>query len=280
MEITLSIPMLDYNIQLARVIYNILKRAELTQNLSGEMRDHLHTCQQCCLSIIRICNSYKVLITAKNQTPVTSPVNFNVCELVQGLLDAFSETLSTYCDIDIRFQPKINPYTSICIDQKLFEITVLNILYLFVRNRVPGSSAPLKLTVYVNETRDDITLHIRSRKPDKKPTRTTKHKAQLNSVMNSLLRFDEEGFTELSLDLAKWAATSAHGRLEWETLKDSIRYDITLPKFSGNTNILGATIPYRKSDELYLETFSEFNLVSELEKVEGLLSFVEDLKLW
>ncbi len=280
METTLSIPMLDYNIQLARVIYNILKYAELNQNLSGKMRDYIHTCQQCCLSIIRICNSYKVLLATKKETPVTSPVNFNVCELVQGILDAFSETLSAYRDTDIRFQSKINPYTSICIDQKLFEITFLNILYLFVRNCTPGSSTPLKLTVYVNETRENITLHIRSRKPVKKPSRTTKHKARLNSVMNSLLRFDEEEFSELSLDLARWAATSAHGTLEWETLKDSIRYDITLPKFTGNANILGSTVPYRKSAELYLETFSEFNLIAKLEEVEGLLSFVEDLELW
>ena len=266
METNLSISMLNHTIQLARLIYNILKRTELQLNLTNDVRDGLHTCEQCCLNIIRTCNSYKTLSSSEKDVPITNPVNFDVCDLVQGLLKAFSDTLSSYCETDIKFYPKLRPYTSIRIDQKLFEITVLNILYCFVKNRAPRTSGPLKLTVYVTETYDNITLHIRGRYSDKDKPDSPDLKSELTSKLSSFLCFDDEEFVELSLKLAKWAVSFAQGSLECKNLKNSTRYDITFPKFTGSTTFLSSTCSYRPSREMFTETYSEFNLESLLEK--------------
>ena len=278
MEVNLNISLLNHTIMLARLVYNILIRAELREDLSGAMRDYIHTCQQCCLNIIRTCNSYKTLLTANEKVPSVKPVNFDVCNLVQGLLDAFSETLSAYCDTDIKFYSKLRPYTSIRIDQKLFEITVLNILYCFVKYRAPGTTEPLKLTVYVTETYDDITLHIRGRNAVAKDSETSKLKSELNSILSDFLCFNEEEFIKLSIDLAKWAVSSAQGSMEWEDLKTTTRYDITFPKFTGSATTMGSTRTYRPSKEMFTETCSEFNLEAMLEKLIGLLSPMEDSK--
>ena len=279
MEATLSPSMVNHTIQLARLVYNILKYMELDKNLSNAMRDCIHTCEQCCLNIIRTCNSYKNLLTSENSLPMTNPVNFDVCDLVHGLLDAFSDTLSSYCETDLKFYPKLRPYTSIRIDQKLFEITVLNILYCFVKYRVPGSSGPLKLTVYVTERREDITIHIRGGYSDKSKNQAPEIKSELSSVLSRFLCFDDEEFIDLSLELAKQAVTFAQGSLECKKLKASTRYDITFPKFTGSTSYLGSTRSYKPSKEMFTETYSEFNLETDLKKLIDILSFTEDLKL-
>ena len=267
--------MLNHTILLARLIFNINKHAEQSDNLSGVMRDYLNTCQQCCLNIIRTCNSYKNLLPENGDMPFTNPVNFDVVDLVKGLLDAFSNNLSAYCETDINFYSRLRPFTSIRIDQKMFEITVLNILYCFVRTRTSQNSEPLRLTVYVTETYDDIILHIKSRKSDKSKNKEGGVKSVSHSIISTFL--NEEEFIDLSLRLANKAASFAGGSIECKALKTTDRYDITFPKFTGSATSLGSTATYRASKELFDETCSEFNLESSLKKESMLKELIEIL---
>lgn len=247
--------------------HTALEHIKLTESLSPSGLVDLQTIDLCHLHMNRLYKFIDYLTDGKDHSCSYETNSFDAEDLISGITSAFIKTISSYSSISTTFTSNLKSPHPVLVNQSKFETVILNILYSCLNENDFSKNAKTKLTLSLNETKNNIIFRIQTNSTN--PDSELIHKTFSSGNFRNETLYTQNTVLALSLEIASKYVKEASGKLSFKALKSGNRYDISIPKFPKCTsNTMASSQIYIPTFERFEETFAEFMLLSTLHSIE------------
>ncbi len=242
-------------------------------SLSSFERKHLNCIKLSILNTQRLHNTLAFL-RSSNSADVQKIENYDIEPMIKDFLSEFERMSSGYAPLSVRFISRLKTTRGIALSKIHFEFIMLNLLYCCIKPVPNKKCNPVKITVSVSETKDDVVFHVYDNSRYFNPNELKAPSQDLALSFAEASIGSAPSFMELSLRVVQKSAADMNGRFAFSTLKSCNRYDIYLPKVVDSLSCnMCSPVRYIPTYEYFHEMLADIKLeqilTAEAEGFEG-----------
>ena len=244
------------------VAYTSLENLKTSESLSPAGMLQVKTISLCHRHMNHICRLVDYLTTPSSDSIKKN--YYDSEELLSGITEAFSKTVSDYLPVSANFSSKLKSPHLVNINKNKFETVFLNILYSCLKAADLSGNRRTKLALSISETKTNITFRIRSN--SNSPAPEIIEMILSDSYVDATDLLSQDAILALSLKIASLYVEEFNGSLTYTTTKNGSTYNLSIPKAPAEASSkLHSALTYVPTYKHFDETFAEFILESILD---------------